>query len=59
MRTILTKDQMVAFASFLLCERDRHLEDIAYINKRLSDLKFLGIEAERPANWVSDKDLGL
>ena len=50
---------MVAFASFLLCERDRHLEDIAYINKRLSDLKFLGIEAERPANWVCDEDLGL
>lgn len=56
---MLTKDQMVAFAAFLLCERDRHLEDIEYINKRLRDLRSLGIEAERPASWVSDKDLGL
>jgi hypothetical protein len=56
---MLTKDQMIAFASFLLCERDRHEEDIRCINKRLRDLKSLGVEAERPATWISDKDLGL
>jgi hypothetical protein len=56
---MLTKDQMVAFAAFLLCERDRHEEDIRYINKRLRDLRSLGVEAERPATWISDEDLGL
>jgi hypothetical protein len=56
---VLTESEMRAFAAFLLCERDRHMEDVRAIDKRLEQLEELGIVAERPAGWVSDEDLGL
>lgn len=56
---MLTADEMRAFASFLLCERDRHQEDIDHINRRLRQLKELGIVAEKPMSWITDEDLGL
>lgn len=55
---MLTSDEMRAFAAFLLCERDRHMEDVRAIEKRLGQLRELGIVAERPAGWVLDEDLG-
>jgi len=56
---VLTENEMRAFAAFLLCERDRHLEDVRVIDSRLGQLRDLGIVAERPAGWVLDEDLGV
>jgi hypothetical protein len=56
---MLTHDEMRAFAAFLLCERDRHMEDVRAIEKRLGQLGELGIVAKRPAGWVLDEELGL
>lgn len=56
---MLTHDEMRAFAAFLLCERDRHMEDVRVINRRLGQLREQGIVAERPAGWVLDEDLGV
>jgi hypothetical protein len=56
---VLTENEMRAFAAFLLCERDRHLEDVRVIDSRLGQLRELGIVAEKPMSWISDEDLGL
>jgi hypothetical protein len=53
----LTKDQKIAFAEFLESEKERHMEDIAMINKKLGILAAQSIVATRVAPWVEDEDL--
>jgi hypothetical protein len=48
---------MVAFAAFLLNERDRHQEDIVMIDAKLKILRDLGIEAQDTAPWIKTEDL--
>jgi hypothetical protein len=55
--TKLTKDQKIAFAAFLECEKKRHMEDIMMINDKLAILRVQGIEAKEAAPWVEEKDL--
>lgn len=51
---MLTKDQKIAFAEFLLSEKERHEEDIAMINKKLQLMAAQGIYPQKVAPWVSD-----
>ena len=54
---MLTKDQKIAFAEFLLSERNRHLEDIEMIDEKLTALACMGIVPQGEAPWVSTEDL--
>jgi hypothetical protein len=54
---MLTRDQKIAFAEFLLSEKNRHLEDIDMIDEKLAALYDLGIIPQGEAPWVSSEDL--
>jgi hypothetical protein len=48
---------MIAFAAFLLSERDRHQEDIDMINAKLEVLARKGIYPKGTAPWITPEDL--
>lgn len=52
---MLTKDQKIAFAEFLLSEKDRHEADITMIEEKLRLLASQGIVPSRIAPWVTDE----
>ena len=53
----LTRDQKIAFAAFLECEKQRHMEDISMINEKLAILGVQGIRVDEAAPWVEESDL--
>ncbi len=52
-----SRETMVAMASFLLSERDRHQEDIDMINLKLEALARKGIYPEGTAPWISQEEI--
>ncbi len=52
-----SRETMVAMASFLLSERERHQEDIDMINQKLEALARKGIYPEGTAPWISQEEI--
>ncbi len=55
--TIYSKDTLMAYAGFLLSEKNRHLEDIKNINEKLSLLESKGIHADVEGPWIKEEVL--
>jgi len=55
--TIYSKDTLMAYAGFLLSEKNRHLEDIKNINEKLSLLESKGIHVDVEGPWIKEEVL--
>ena len=55
--TIYSKDTLMAYAGFLLSEKNRHLEDIKNINEKLSLLESKGIHVDVEGPWIKEEIL--
>ncbi len=55
--TIYSKDTLIAYAGFLLSEKNRHLEDIKNINEKLSLLESKGIHVDVEGPWIKEEVL--
>ncbi len=52
-----TPAELTAYTAFLLSERNRHLDDIRMIDKKLEILKRRGYEATEEGPWISEEEL--
>jgi len=55
--TIYSKDTLMAYAGFLLSEKNRHLEDIKNINEKLILLESKGIHVDVEGPWIKEEVL--
>lgn len=49
--------ELLAYATFLLSEKNRHQADITMIDKKLSILASKGIVAEKEGDWIKEEEL--
>jgi hypothetical protein len=54
---VRSKDQLIAYAGFLLSEKLRHEDDIKMINRKLHILECKGIKADKPGDWITEEEL--
>jgi len=55
--TIYSKDTLMAYAGFLLSEKNRHLEDIKNIDEKLELLASKGIHVDVEGPWIKEEVL--
>lgn len=49
--------ELTAYAAFLLSEKNRHLDDVKMIDRKLEILKRKGYEATEEGPWISEEAL--
>ena len=54
---IYSKDTLIAYAGFLLSEKNRHLEDIKNIDEKLALLESKGIHVDVEGPWIKEEVL--
>lgn len=54
-----SKEELTAYAAFLLSEKLRHLEDINVIQGKLDILSKIGIEVSESGDWITEEELEL
>ncbi len=52
-----TQAELLAYAAFLLSEKNRHLNDIVMIDQKLAALEKKGIVATKEGDWISFEEL--